>query len=496
MLSKLQLSFWLAVLCLLSFEVSAQSTRLNTPRILSVEVLNEPGCENCVRFYWNKVAGADRYEILKYDADNPNGFPEPYPAANPYVTDTFFVDTDARPHEGQELYHVLAENTSDPLITDSEWSDTIKTLFLEPLLYDSCLQQITLSWSLYQDAAYWYRIHERVNNAAFVQSDSTQANTYVSRELQENSLYAYQLRLHDASGFFASSNIQEQQVNTLLVPNGDLQYLEEVRTQGQDLLFTCQVDSTVVVESYDLLVAISAAGPYELLTQQPYGDASIQFTVAGQVPRRYYSMQTKNVCGLYVDSTPVVRPIYLEMTQEQNAVVLNWHSGFVDAAGEQFRLLMRIDGGVATEEVLGADAMVELDLSALGDEQSESYQFQIQADNGTETRLYSNTVEALKLPFVHLPNAFTPNGDGLNDQVGPFQKYIENANAEDFQAFQFQVYDKYGGVVFNSSSPNSAWDGTKGGQALTEGPYAYYLSFTTANGRQVEHSGMLEIVYP
>jgi len=70
-------------------------------------------------------------------------------------------------------------------------------------------------------------------------------------------------------------------------------------------------------------------------------------------------------------------------------------------------------------------------------------------------------------PFYELPNAFTPNGDGSNDLFKPFPFcFVERVN--------FQVYNRWGQLVFETEDPDLNWDGTNfSGQDVEEGVYYY-----------------------
>lgn len=68
---------------------------------------------------------------------------------------------------------------------------------------------------------------------------------------------------------------------------------------------------------------------------------------------------------------------------------------------------------------------------------------------------------------ILIPNAFSPNGDGLNDIFR-----IENLKFEKLLAFQ--VFDRWGKLVFETTDPMRGWDGTVGGKPANSDVY-YYL---------------------
>lgn len=80
----------------------------------------------------------------------------------------------------------------------------------------------------------------------------------------------------------------------------------------------------------------------------------------------------------------------------------------------------------------------------------------------------TDTVKVFVYKDVFVPNAFTPNGDGINDTW-----YIPALSA--YPNFELSVYDRYGHPVFQARKANVHWDGRFKGQPLPMGVYVYML---------------------
>jgi gliding motility-associated-like protein len=94
------------------------------------------------------------------------------------------------------------------------------------------------------------------------------------------------------------------------------------------------------------------------------------------------------------------------------------------------------------------------------------------------------------VPEILMPNAFTPNGDGFNDKIKPVLTFIP-------KRYLFQVFDRSGSLVFETTNPETAWDGKiKGGTRAMEGVYIYYVKLTTTSGIAVEQNGQITVFYP
>ena len=73
-------------------------------------------------------------------------------------------------------------------------------------------------------------------------------------------------------------------------------------------------------------------------------------------------------------------------------------------------------------------------------------------------------------PYVFVPNAFSPNGDGKND--------ILYVRGEVIREVSFKVYDRWGEKVFETNDLTRGWDGTFRGQPCEPGVYDYHLQVT------------------
>ncbi len=82
---------------------------------------------------------------------------------------------------------------------------------------------------------------------------------------------------------------------------------------------------------------------------------------------------------------------------------------------------------------------------------------------------------------LFVPDAFTPNGDGKNDF---FQIFNRGGSA-----VLFQIYDRWGGKVFDSQTANSfAWDGNANGLPCQDGVYHYIYQYQQQAGTRIRRN--------
>jgi gliding motility-associated-like protein len=89
-------------------------------------------------------------------------------------------------------------------------------------------------------------------------------------------------------------------------------------------------------------------------------------------------------------------------------------------------------------------------------------------------------------PGFELPNAFTPDGDGLNDCFG-----VRSWGA--VTELKLTVYNRWGEVVFRTSDPSKCWDGTLKGKKLATAVFVYQVTASTICGK-VNLSGTVTLI--
>lgn len=83
----------------------------------------------------------------------------------------------------------------------------------------------------------------------------------------------------------------------------------------------------------------------------------------------------------------------------------------------------------------------------------------------------TQNLKVLKSCYIAVPNAFTPNGDGLNDFLYPL-------NAFKADELRFRVYTRAGQLIFSSDTWTHKWDGTFKGEPQDPGVYVWTLQYT------------------
>jgi gliding motility-associated-like protein len=83
--------------------------------------------------------------------------------------------------------------------------------------------------------------------------------------------------------------------------------------------------------------------------------------------------------------------------------------------------------------------------------------------------VFSSPPELIKIFF---PNAFTPNGDGLNDEF----KVV--TNSIDIEHFSLSIFNRWGALVYQTNDISQGWDGTFNGEYCQAGSYVYKIAYS------------------
>ena len=100
---------------------------------------------------------------------------------------------------------------------------------------------------------------------------------------------------------------------------------------------------------------------------------------------------------------------------------------------------------------------------------------------------YADTVTVHVIPYI--PNAFTPNGDGINDVFR-----IRGVQPENITKFNFQVYNRWGQIVFYTNDILKGWDGSCNGKKCPSEVYTWAIYYEDSNKTKVSNKGIITLV--
>jgi len=102
---------------------------------------------------------------------------------------------------------------------------------------------------------------------------------------------------------------------------------------------------------------------------------------------------------------------------------------------------------------------------------------------------YNDTVDVCVIfdcGEMFVPNAFSPNHDGTNDVLYVRGKCLSN--------FTFQIFNRWGEKVFETSRQEDGWDGTFNGDLMNTAVFVYRLEGTTVDNQPFSMKGNVTLI--
>jgi|YNPMSStandDraft_1061717.scaffolds.fasta_scaffold07221_3 gliding motility-associated-like protein len=226
---------------------------------------------------------------------------------------------------------------------------------------------------------------------------------------------------------------------------------------------TCEGNNITLQVSPSGLQSYQWSGPNNFISnQQNPVINNTNFSHSGT-----YTVTVTHSCGTTTASVNVVvyeRPDIISMNT-QNESCKDMKDG---------QILPNISGGMLPYSYLWNNGSTQSQLSQLSEG---TYSLTISDANGCST-----TGTAIITKGEHdcffIPTVFSPNGDGANDVL-----YVRGHGIKELI---FRIYDRWGNMIFESTSPQVGWDGTYKGKPMNAGAYAYYAKIVFANGTEKE----------
>ena len=205
-----------------------------------------------------------------------------------------------------------------------------------------------------------------------------------------------------------------------------------------------------------------------------------------------YSVRFTDVCGNASAESNAACPSVLTaraLNDDASAVSLSWTT-FAGPDPRQtavYALQTLAPDGTVLATATPTAALSTADNRPPDDRQILRYRLQISgAGVPAGTFSYSSVAQLLRRPRLLLPNAFTPNGDGLNDVFEIKGRFLQN--------FVLVVVDRNGQQVFRATDRAATWDGTINGHAPVNGVYVWRFEQTDEAGQPVQQTGTITIL--
>jgi gliding motility-associated-like protein len=202
---------------------------------------------------------------------------------------------------------------------------------------------------------------------------------------------------------------------------------------------------------------------------------------------QYYTVIAQDSCGNKGTVGNYAKPVWLKGTIRGNneAAELS-HTPYEIWAGteKQYEIQKFVNG--SWQSLRSSNNVVPFSDENFIVEDSLQSCYRVRIIDLSETSLvsHSNVLCLDYLPALYIPNAFSPNGDGVND--------LFDIATTGIASYKIKIYNRWGQQLFEGE--NQAWDGTFQGQPSPTGIYMLHLLYTTKDGKKFETGNTIQLI--
>lgn len=409
---------------------------------------------------------------------------------------TTYTDTTAAPEEESQTYFVTA---IDPCGNESLVIAPHATIFVESTEPSPCDPIIDLTFNGY---AAWtegvdrYEVFVSRDGGAYELVEAIAGNsssyTYADGNDGED-LCFYVEAVANGTGFRSRSNVTCQAVS-IIQPIRDIYALGATVLANGNVIFSWVWDPTATV--VDAAFMAEPEGGTDVLIELPLAmplEAENEFTDPGgnaQTGPYIYTVFGTDECDNTIESNPSPTLFLTGQAPGDGTNTLAW-APYVHAFGQvqAYELVRLGDMGEQTvftgtaNDLSYKDPIEPTDMDAAGTCYLLRATVLYTLPNGLEITqvLQSNTVCLEQMLQVYVPNVFAP--EGVNTAFRPQLPFGTPQN------YLMQIYDRWGGLVFESRNLSDGWNGRKNGEAMPQGVYLYRIELTQSNGETIKLTG-------
>lgn len=196
-----------------------------------------------------------------------------------------------------------------------------------------------------------------------------------------------------------------------------------------------------------------------------------------------YRIKVKDQCDNIAGRSNMGRSILLGVEQAGDRVYLRWNPYQHWDQGVDYYILQVKPPGepyFSTLAELKDTAFLDLD-AYLKYELPYTYRVKAVENGPRPDTSYSNERIVIPLPSVFAPNAFSPNGDGVNDSFH-IRGWALLEDSVDINEFTLKIFNRWGERVFEAHDLSHGWDGRFKGEMCELDHYVWVAKATALNG--------------
>ncbi|MBW7868094.1 MAG: gliding motility-associated C-terminal domain-containing protein [Brumimicrobium sp.] len=378
-----------------------------------------------------------------------------------------------------------------PTYQTSAKAEPHTTIYLQNEV-DVCARLVTLNWTKYEgwQGVDHYNIYVRKNGQSWVLESQANGLSY-SMDIVAGDIIVAVVEAVSTDGIRAFSN--RDTANFVGTAGPSMSYLSVATVDGENVRIRYRISTGESAQSVQLQRWNPQIQEFEKIDEKAVGnDEEISFIDSDvEVNRRSYTYRAKiiDTCGRFVSYSNIGRTMYLTVSTDQanETHTLQWNP-YEDFIGGllMYQVYRAIDGenfGTTAIATLPYNVRTFVDtigvISSYDDGRICYYVAAREASSQViKEASYSNIACGVLDPIIFIPNAFTVGG-----RNPIFQPITGNHQLQDYL---FEIYDRYGRVIFSTNNPDEGWNGQLKGQTriAQEGVYVFRVALKDGNGME------------
>lgn len=269
----------------------------------------------------------------------------------------------------------------------------------------------------------------------------------------------------------------------------DMRYIS-VGTPDNQMIVDWQLEVPADVTDFTIQRKIAGANGSEWQSVNTVSGSTFNFTETGintDISAYDYRVVATNKCGTLITSEMHTSILLTGIQDEDFNSILEFteYSGW-DNGVSIYDLWLEDNVRNLAIERAGVGPQRSIVVSHDPDQYRKCFRIKADEQDGESTSSWSNEICFFFSPTIYVPNAFTPNGDNLNDGFGVRGIAINE--------FNIQIYNRWGEKIFQTTDINKKWYPVYRGKNIPMGTYVYLITFTDYENKAFKKTGTINLI--
>ena len=319
-------------------------------------------------------------------------------------------------------------------------------------------QQNLVEWNTSSSDFQNYQV---TKNAAIVSSINNQnQNQFIDNQVVCGITYNYQVILNENNGFLSISDTSSVSAISTDIPDPIENISATVSDQNVELSW--EEPQNFLAVGY--ILSRSQDGISYSILDTISSPAYTDLELYTQSTQYFYKIEYYDACGNISEESIIASPILL-IHEFDKTIYWNNYEGWSSGVREYILEKYDENGNLIEAVNLGSLTSYQED-PVTNPYQVITYKIVGNPNQSSQGVVESNLLEIIYRSKVAFPNAFSPDGDGLND--------VFNFESRFIKAVRMKIYNRWGELVYQTTEVDRGWDGTINGKPAPIGTYIHH----------------------